>query len=73
MNKSKMQAGRVKVAEDSDFKHFIELCNETDEWKQEYNKRNTVVSTKTNDIPVTCRKIIIYFLYIYFSSYFQMI
>jgi hypothetical protein len=45
-----MQAGRVKVAEDSDFKHFIELCNETDGWKQEYNKRNTVVSTKTNDI-----------------------
>lgn len=45
-----MQAGKVKVAEDSDFKHFIELCNETDGWKQEYNKRNTVVSTKTNDV-----------------------
>lgn len=45
-----MQAGEVKVAEDGDFKRFIELCVETDGWKQEYNKRNTVVHTKTNDV-----------------------
>ena len=48
--KVKMQAGEVKVAEDGDFKRFIELCVETEGWKQEYNKRNTVVHTKTNDV-----------------------
>ncbi|XP_076117224.1 START domain-containing protein 10-like [Mytilus galloprovincialis] len=45
-----MQSGEVKVAEDSDFKRFIELCVETEGWKQEYNKRNTSVHTKINDV-----------------------
>ena len=44
------QAGDIKVAEDVDFQKLKTLCDETAEWKLEYQKNVTTVWTKNNDI-----------------------
>lgn len=43
------QVGEVRVADDSDFKKLKALCDDTDQWKLEYQKNNTNVWTKSND------------------------
>lgn len=48
--KSPFKAGEVKVPEDSDFMTFKNMCNQNDDWKQEVNKNQTAVWTKTNEL-----------------------
>lgn len=45
-----MEIGEVRVAEDTDFLKLKSLCEETEGWKQEYNKHNVNVWTKNNDV-----------------------
>ena len=47
---SVLPIGEVRVAEDSDFRRLKSLCDETSDWKLEYEKNGTRVSTKNNDI-----------------------
>ena len=45
-----MQVGEVKCAEDVDFERLKQLCRCQEGWKQDYNKHNTTVSSKSNDV-----------------------
>ncbi|KAJ8298162.1 hypothetical protein KUTeg_024693 [Tegillarca granosa] len=45
-----MEIGEVRVAEDTDFLKLKSLCEDTEGWKQEYNKQNVSVWTKNNDV-----------------------
>lgn len=45
-----MDVGEVRVAEDADFNRLKSLCDDTNGWKQEYNKNNTTVWTKINEL-----------------------
>ncbi|KAK7097299.1 START domain-containing protein 10-like [Littorina saxatilis] len=45
-----MPVGTVKIAEDSDFKRFKEVCDNNDGWKLEVDKQKTMVWTKANDL-----------------------
>lgn len=45
-----MDIGEVRVAEDADFNRLKSLCDDTNGWKQEYNKNNTTVWTKINEL-----------------------
>lgn len=45
-----MPVGVVKIAEDSDFRRFKEVCEQNDGWKLEVNKQKTMVWTKANDL-----------------------
>ena len=45
-----MQVGEVKCAEDVDFERLKQLCRCQESWKQDYNKHNTTVSSKSNDV-----------------------
>ena len=45
-----MQVGEVKCAEDVDFERLKQLCRCQENWKQDYNKHNTAVSSKSNDV-----------------------
>ncbi|XP_059152728.1 START domain-containing protein 10-like [Physella acuta] len=45
-----LKVGVVKIPEDSDFRHFKSLCEDTDGWKLEVNKNQTMVWTKANDL-----------------------
>lgn len=40
----------MKIAEDSDFRRFKEVCDGNDGWKLEVNKQKTMVWTKANDL-----------------------
>lgn len=42
--------GIVKIAEDSDFKQFKEVCERSDGWRIEVDKQKTVVWTKQNEL-----------------------
>ena len=44
------QAGDIKVAEDVDFQKLKSLCDEAADWKLEYQKNQTTVWTKNNDV-----------------------
>lgn len=46
---SVVQAGDIKVAEDTDFQKLKSLSDETADWKLEYQKNSTSVWTKNND------------------------
>lgn len=48
--KMTMPVGVVKIAEDSDFRRFKEVCEGNDGWKLEVNKQKTMVWTKANDL-----------------------
>lgn len=45
-----LKVGEVYIPEDSDFKHFKSICEDTEGWKLEVNKNQTGVWTKTNDL-----------------------
>ncbi|CAL1527500.1 unnamed protein product [Lymnaea stagnalis] len=45
-----LKVGEVKIPEDSDFRHFKAICEDTDGWKLEVDKNQTTVWTKTNDL-----------------------
>ncbi|CAG5134615.1 unnamed protein product [Candidula unifasciata] len=45
-----LKVGEVYIPEDADFKHFKSICEETEGWKLEVNKNQTIVWTKKNDL-----------------------
>ena len=45
-----MKVGEVRVAEDTDFTSLRNLCEKHEDWKVEYNKNDTTVWTKNNDL-----------------------
>ncbi|XP_060590740.1 START domain-containing protein 10-like [Ruditapes philippinarum] len=47
---SVLQVGEIRVADDSDFRKLKNLDEDTDNWKLEYQKNNTSVWTKTNEV-----------------------
>ena len=47
---SVLPVGEVRVAEDSDFRRLKTLCDESTDWKLEYEKNGTRISTKNNEI-----------------------
>ena len=47
---SVLQVGEIRVADDSDFKKLKALSDDFNNWKQEYQKNNTSVWTKNNDV-----------------------
>lgn len=45
-----MHVGEVRVAEDTDYAFFKAMCKSHDEWTSVYNKNNTSIWTKQNDV-----------------------
>uniref|UniRef100_A0A0B6ZJ74 START domain-containing protein 10 n=1 Tax=Arion vulgaris TaxID=1028688 RepID=A0A0B6ZJ74_9EUPU len=45
-----LRVGDVHIPEDADFKHFKLICDETEGWKLEVNKNQTMVWTKANEL-----------------------
>ena len=47
---SVLQVGEIRVADDSDFRKLKNLDEDADNWKLEYQKNNTSVWTKNNEV-----------------------
>ncbi|XP_076468257.1 START domain-containing protein 10-like [Babylonia areolata] len=45
-----MEVGTVKIAEDSDFNHFRQVCDDSGGWTLAITKRKTMVWTKKNEL-----------------------
>ncbi|KAK3743692.1 hypothetical protein RRG08_030813 [Elysia crispata] len=48
--KSLVEIGKVHIPEDADFRHFKSICEDSDGWKLEVNKNQTMVWTKANEL-----------------------
>ncbi|GFR96989.1 PCTP-like protein [Elysia marginata] len=48
--KTLVEVGKVHIPEDADFRHFKSICEDSDGWKLEVNKSQTMVWTKANEL-----------------------
>jgi len=44
-----MEVGVVKIADDDDFDRLVDLCQSHDGWRQDYDKNETTVWTRSNE------------------------
>jgi len=49
-NRKKMEVGKIRIADQSDFDRLRELCQNHDGWTQVYNSNMTIVWTRANDV-----------------------